>query len=199
MSATVTMQRRVDDVIARADDVLRRRLERERDQLVREDAERMMADAAQARADAERRRECQARFDPAFAAFGMQTPQAVADESPGQYRRRLFEHLRRKLPDGHEWASVRADDIPVSARATIEALVIDAAKAEGERPSTENLPDTGMIMRTRTDADTGTKYNEFYGRESFIAQMGRSGRRVAKIVDPRSQAVIWGRNFDQAR
>jgi hypothetical protein len=46
-------------------------------------------------------------------------------------------------------------------------------------------------MRTRVDANTGTKYNEFFGKRSYIADMGRPGRRVAKIVDRRTGQAIW--------
>jgi hypothetical protein len=190
---------RLDSAITRFDDVLVERLRREKLAMERQDAERMMADAAQARADSERRREYQARYDPAFAAFGTQTPQPVADESPGQYRRRLFEHLQRRLPDSNEWSDVRADDIPASARANIEALVIDAAKAEGERPSEANLPSNGeMISRTRTD-DMGSKMTEFYGKRSFIANMSRPGRLVERIIDRRTNQAIWGKPFSVAR
>ena len=51
---------------------------------------------------------------------------------------------------------------------TIERLVIEAAQQEAEKPSFENLPDTGMVMRTRTDANVGTKFNEFYGKRSLV-------------------------------
>jgi len=44
-----------------------------------------------------------------------------------------------KLPGDHEWANVRADDIPPSARSQIEQFVISAAKAEGERPKHEQF------------------------------------------------------------
>jgi hypothetical protein len=186
---------RLDSALTRFDDVLAERLRREKAAMEREDAERMMANAAQARADAFKRTEIAERYDPAFAAFGTQTPQPVADESPGQYRRRLFEHLQRRLPDSNEWSDVRADDIPASARANIEALVIDAAKAEGARPSIDNLPPSGeMISRTRID-DMGSKMTEWFGRRSFIADMGRPGRQVERIVDRKTGNCIWGRPF----
>jgi hypothetical protein len=82
---------------------------------------------------------------------------------------------------------------------TIERLVIEAAQQEGEKPSFENLPDTGMVMRTRTDANTSTKFNEFYGKRSFIADMGRPGRKVERIVDRRTGNAIWGRPLPAAR
>ena len=82
----------------RADEVLRARLELEQAALERDAADQRRADAQQAREDAERRRMIVSKFDDAFAAFSTETPQARDDEAPGDYRRRLFERLRRRLP-----------------------------------------------------------------------------------------------------
>ena len=55
-----------------------------------------------------------------------------------------------------------------------------------------------MISRQRAD-DTGSKVTEWFGRRSFIADMGQPGRKVAAIVDRRTNQVIWGRPPQQAR
>ena len=105
------------------------------------------ADAARAKArdDAERRRLIAERYDDSFRAFGTEVPAAVDDEAPAAYRRRLFNRLARKLAPDHELAQIRADD--VSGQPIVfdnfEAMLLDAAKAEGERPSTENCQATG--------------------------------------------------------
>ena len=78
-------------------------------------------------------------------------------------------------------------------------MLLDAAKAEGERPSLDNLPPSGeLVARHRTD-DMNAKVTEWYGRDSFIKSMGRPGRPVERIVDRRSGNAIWGRPFDRAR
>jgi hypothetical protein len=192
--STASAMARLDAAINRFDETLIERLRREKAAMERQDAEQRRADAEQARADSERRREYQARYDEAFQAFGVQTPAPVDDESPGRYRRRLFESLQRKLPDSNEWASTRADDIPASARSNIEALIIEAAKSEGLRPSAANLPRDGMVSRTRVD-DMNGKSIEWFGRESFIKSMGRPGRPVLRIIDRKSGNAIWGRPF----
>jgi hypothetical protein len=137
------VQHRINSTLSRVDQVLAEQTRREIERLTAEDAAEARAAAEQAKADALRRMEVAEKYDAAFAAFGERCPQPAADERPGQFRKRLFENLRRRLPDGHEWASTRADDIPPSARATIEAMVISAAKAEGLKPSPENLPRDG--------------------------------------------------------
>jgi hypothetical protein len=191
------LQSKLDDTLSRADDLLRERLRREKAALEAEDAERADEARAQARADAHRNREIGEIYDDAFRAFGVTTPEPADDERPRQYRRRLYERLRRKLPSSHDLAGVRADELPAGqAFVNFEAMLLDAAKAEGERPSVENLPDDGsLIARTRVDANTGTKFNEFFGRESFVKQMGMPGRRVLNIVNPRTGDVLYGRAY----
>ncbi|HEY1864412.1 MAG TPA: hypothetical protein VGG77_12165 [Roseiarcus sp.] len=103
--------------------------------------------------------------------------------------------MQRKLPDSNEWPDVRADDIPASARASIEALVIEAAKAEAARPNADNLPRDGSMISRQRVGEMGEKQTEFYGRESFIKDMGRRGRKVTRIVDRNSGQAIWGRPF----
>lgn len=94
-------------------------------------------------------------------------PQPAADERPGAFRRRLFETLQRKLPEDHEWAGVYADDVPASARSQIEALVIKAALREGLRPSAENLPASGELVRRERTDQMGAKSIEWLGRQSL--------------------------------
>ena len=178
--------RRIDGML---DSLTRREAERWR----AEDAERMMVEREQARADSEKKRVIQTRYDDAFAAFGTRAPQPVEGERPGQYRRRMFELLRNKLPTSNEWFDVRADDIPPSARSQIEAMVISAAMREGMRPSPENLPrDGSLVRRERTDQDTGARSVEWLGRKSFIADMGRQSQYVHRILNPRTGAVLHG-------
>jgi hypothetical protein len=73
--------------------------------------------------------------------------------------------------------------------------LLQAARREGENRSPENLPDDGIIMRVRTDANTGGKFHEFHGKRSFIADMSRPGRKVERIVDRRTGQAIWGKGF----
>jgi hypothetical protein len=180
--------------------VLAERLRREVKDLERQDAERMMADAAQARGDSERRREYGARYADAFAAFGTETPPPVDDETPGQYIRRLYERLRHRLPSGHDLANVRADDLPAGpARTNFERLLIQAAIAEGLQPSRDNLPPSGeLVPRVRGDPDSGARETHWYGRRSFIKDLSREGRRVLRLVDPRTGNVLMGQPFSRA-
>ena len=70
--------------------------------------------------------------------------------------------------------------------------------AEGLKPSSENLPRDGtLVRRDLTDGMTGAKSINWMGRESFIKQMGREGQRVVRFIDPRTQNVIMGLPFSR--
>ena len=88
---------------------------------------------------------------------------------------------------------IRADDLPSGqAYLNFEQMIIDAAKAEGEHPSFDNLPPSGeLISRVRTDEDTDAKATHCFGKESFIKSLGREGRRVVRIVHP-VHGALWG-------
>lgn len=152
----------------------------------RRDAERIMAERQQAREDADQRRELQVRYADSFAAFGTQPPMPVDDESPGRYRKRLFDSLQRKLPATHELATIRSDDLSSAsgqARAHFEQMLLQAAAAEGATPSAANLPrDGSMVTRVRIDPDSGAKRTEFYGRRSFIKDLNQPARRVTAFM-----------------
>jgi hypothetical protein len=190
------LSRKIDGVSARADALLDRQLRDREEAQARADAEMEVARRQKARAYAEGCRQYAARYDDSFAAFNVSTPVAADGEHPEKFRIRLFNRLVRKLPEGHAWSDTRADDLPLGpAMDNIEAMVLEAAKQEGLKPSFDNLPPSGeIIARPRADA-AGAKITEFFGRESFIKSMGRPGRKVARIVNPRTGDVLYGRPF----
>jgi hypothetical protein len=179
--------------IDRLDALLDRRLADQEAEEARADASLEEARRARQREHAEQRRVIAEVYDDAFRSFGTEVPAAVDDEASAAYRRRLFNRLARKLPSGHDLADVRADD--VSAQPIVfdnfEAMLLDAAKAEGERPSAENLPPDGTLVARHRQDDMGQRITEFFGRESFLKSMGREGRRVAAIYDRNSGQAIW--------
>lgn len=194
------VQQRFDNTLSRIDSVLDAQVTRLEKIEAEQAAEREEARRQRQRANAEQRREIQSRYDSAFRSFGTEVPAPVDDEAPSAYRSRLFNRLGRKLSPDHELASIRADDLGNQPQVfdNFEEMIIAAAKAEGERPSQENLPPNGeIIARHRTDSDTGSKVTEFFGRESFIKDLTRPGRKVLRLIDPNSRTVIWGRPLDR--
>jgi hypothetical protein len=195
------VQQRFDDTLSRIDSVLDAQVRRIEAVEAQHAAEREEARRARMRDAMHERTEIASRYDSAFRAFGSEVPAPVDDEAPSRYRARLYNRLARRLPPDHKLASVRADDI--SAQPIVldrfEEMLITAAKAEGERPSQENLPTNGeMISRARVDGDTGAKVTEWFGKQSFVKDFTRPGRKVVRIVDPRSGNAIWGAPFSRA-
>jgi hypothetical protein len=192
MSMTSELQRAEKRLAAMID----RRADAEEAQARADAADRMMAERERAREDAERKREIQVRYADAFASHGSLVPAPVDDERPGQYRKRLFDSLQRKLPPTHDLATIRSDDLSSDiARRNFESMVLEAAKAEGLTPSRENLPrDGSMVSRVRVDDDTGERRTEWYGRESFIKQLGRPGRKVSMFCTNRGPVICQPRS-----
>jgi hypothetical protein len=181
----------------RLDALLDRKLAAQEAEQARADASLEDARRAKMRDNAEARRLIAQTYDDAYRAFGVTTPEAADDEAPSAYRRRLFNRLARRLPDSHDLAQIRADDLggQVIVFDNFERMLLDAAKVEAASPSEANLPSGGsLVARHRTD-DMGQRVTEFYGRRSFIADMGRLGRQVERIVDRNSGQTIWGKPF----
>ena len=172
------VQQRFDDTLSRLDGVLDSQVRRIEAVEATQAAEREEARRVRMRDAMYERTEIGSRYADAFLAFGTEVPAPVDDEAPSRYRARLYNRLARRLPPDHKLASVRADDLGSQPQVfdNFEAMLLDAAKAEGERPSQENLPTDGTIVaRTRTDSDTGSKVTEFFGRESFIKDFNATG------------------------
>jgi hypothetical protein len=188
---------RFDETISRLDSVLDRSMRRVEAVEARIDAEREDARRQRMRDNAEQRREIQATYADAFQSFGTEVPAPVDDEAPSRYRSRLYNRLARRLPRGHELADIRADDLGGSPVVfdNFEKMLLDAAKAEGERPSIDNLPPSGELVARHRTNDMNAKVTEWYGRDSFIKSMGRPGRPVERIVDRRTGQAIWGKPF----
>jgi hypothetical protein len=139
------------------------------------------------------------KYDEAYRDFGVQTPAPIDGETPGRYRQRLYEGLRRKLPSDHSLADVYADDIPGSAARIFEQQLLEAAKLEAAKPSVENLPASGeLVRRDLTDPTTGLRTFNWHGRESFIEQMSRGGQKVLRIINPKTGAILMGEPMPKA-
>jgi hypothetical protein len=167
---------------AYADEATEREEQRREQEEARRDCEQRHADACRRHA---------ARYDGAFSQFGEQTPQRINGEYPGDFRRRLFTSLQRKLAPDHRLADARADEMSSSVISNFEQELLDAAQAEAEHPSRENLPrDGSMIERSRVDSRSGARTTTFYGRQSFIKAMGQTPRRVFAFHN-RDGLAIW--------
>ena len=186
---------RLDNTVTRLDSVIDARLRRVEDEQRREDAARADRARARYRADANDCREIAARYDGSFAAFGVETPPPRDGEDPDDFRCRLFRRLLKRLPDDHSLQGVDPTELPATALNNLEEQLIRDAAAEGANPSEANLPPDGsMISRTRVD-DMNQRVTEWHGRDSFIKDFTRPGRKVLRLIDPTSGRVLLGEPF----
>jgi hypothetical protein len=157
------------------------REQRRSDAIVQEQAEQERRE--QAHRHAESRRKWQAAYDDSYRLFGERTPDASADEYPGDYRRRLFKGLQDKLDPACDLAGINGDELNGEQLAKFEPDLFEAALAEAENPSLANLPrDGSLIERHRMDSRSGARTVTFHGRRSFIADMGTPPRRVVAFL-----------------
>jgi hypothetical protein len=147
-----------------------------------------------ARADSIRCEQHQHRYDEAFQPFNKRAPSPSSDAHPGTFRRELFREAQRLLPSSSELAAITAARIDSSAIIPLEAQLFGELRREADNPSYENRPqspDDPRALRIRTDA-SGLKSYEYHAKESFIKSIGRPGRLVARILNPKTGHVLYG-------
>jgi hypothetical protein len=189
---------RIDRIDRRLDLAADAALERaRRDVKAMRRADALDAEEARSKAIRDRARcgEHQSRYDTVFAKHGVRAPAPAVDERPPTYRRRLFAQAQSLLPSSdHPLNRFDAADLDGSSMPQLERQLLETIEAEASNPSGSNLPETvddPRAMRERTDS-MGGKTIEWHAKRSFIADMGRPGRRVLRLVDPRDGRVLLG-------
>jgi hypothetical protein len=201
MAGLAYVQARVDAASDRLDNIISQQERRERQRLAEESAEQERAAAEKARWASERKRQIQASYADAFTALGSECPMSVDDETPGRFRRKLYDALRHKLAPDHELASIRSDEVSASPEVfgNFEVRLLEAARQEAASPSEANLPaDGSLVSRNRVDNSTNERSVTWHGRESFIKTLGRHGRKVTRIVHRPTMSVLWGTPLNKA-
>ncbi len=174
----------------RLDAIINRRASAEEAEPDRADASLADARRQRQRANAERRNEIASTYDDAFRSFGTQVPEPVDDEPAENFRKRLFNRLARRLAPDHELAQIRADDVSSSPVVfdRFEVMLLDAAQQEGLKPSVENLPDDGMVMRVRADAKHRREVQRIFRQGEF--RQGPHPSRSKGGVHPQSERQL---------
>jgi hypothetical protein len=89
--------------------------------------------------------------------------------------------------------------MPRDTRRAIEPYLHDAAKLQADKPHRSSLPPAGQFVeRVRVD-DQGHTRREFFGKESFIKSMSSPGRRVMRLINPKTGEVLLGPPRDRIR
>jgi hypothetical protein len=133
----------------------------------------------------------QQRADSVFAEWGTRAKQRVEGEDPEDYRRNLCVQAKKLLPNSDDRPSpdstatfcelrkLKLWSLSPAAFAAVEPQIYDACAKAVARNDT--VPAGEMREVTRIDPRTGHKEIRFYGQRSFVADLGRPGRRVVKF------------------
>ena len=133
----------------------------------------------------------QARADSVFAEWGTRAKARVEGEDPEDYRRDLCVQAKRMLPYSDDRPSpdhtatfgdlrrLRLWSMSPEVFAAFEPQIYDACAKAVARNDT--VPVGEMREVTWIDPKNGHKEIRFYGQRSFVADLGRPGRRVVKF------------------
>jgi hypothetical protein len=130
------------------------------------------------------KREYQARAADALQPWGETPPMPRADESVNRYRRRLATTLQRRLPEGDQLGRLDFNGMSQDVFDPFEQQLYPKVAAAGERPDSAANGELREVVRT--DPRNGYKEHLFFGRESFVKQFTRPGRRVKSFLFDRS-------------
>jgi hypothetical protein len=117
--------------------------------------------------------DAQARADAIFNGFGQRAPRPLEGEGLVDYRKRLATKLKSYSP---VWKSVKFSQLPEEAFGIAEGQVYADAIAAASNPT--DLEAGELRQVTKTDPSTGVRTIVFYGKDCFVKQMGRPGRKV---------------------
>jgi hypothetical protein len=125
-------------------------------------------------------RQIQARGDDALSTWNVRAPAPVSDatvEYGERYERKMLRTARDHLPTDHPLYITGIDkNMPMDVVRVWAPQIYAACKAAGA--SNDSAPPGEMRMVTRVDPHTGFKENVWYGKESFVKEFTRPGRRV---------------------
>jgi hypothetical protein len=122
----------------------------------------------------------QARADSIFQEWGFRAPQPTLGQDPEDYRRDLAVMAKKQLPYGHELRKVKLWKLPKDVFETFEPQVYSACREAAKRP--DSIPPGEIREVVRINPQNGHKEIHFLGRESFVKDMGRPGRRVVSFM-----------------
>jgi hypothetical protein len=117
--------------------------------------------------------DAQARADAVFNGFGQRAPRPLEGEALVDYRKRLATKLKGYSP---AWKGVKFSQLPEEAFSIAETQVYADAALAASNPADLNPGELREV--SKIDPRTSQKTIVFYGKEHFVKQMGRPGRRV---------------------
>jgi hypothetical protein len=127
--------------------------------------------------------------------IGFEAPTPKANQTGGNYRRSSLQHFAdRFLPQLHDFAKMNYLEMPYDVLKIFEPQVLKACVDEYHNPN--NVPLGEIRAVPKRDPLTNTvSAIDYVGRESFVKQMGRAGRRVISFRTPNGFVDASGRGL----
>jgi hypothetical protein len=138
----------------------------------------------------DRARQFQEYYQEALREVGVRIPAPLLDQKANEYRRETLHALQEALLQNHPLGRVEVRDLRNDALKEYEPLIVQACVAERVNPA--NVPPGEFKPIKVLDQYGRVQRTEFYGKESFVKQLGRAGRRVVNFFAD-------GRVYDAAK
>jgi hypothetical protein len=110
--------------------------------------------------------------------MGCARQRAVLGQDIDDYRRDLAVQAKRLLPDGHELRNIQYRRLPADAFNQFEPQLLAACRDSARRP--DAVPQ-GQLRRFEDVDGNGLKVVSWVGRQSFVHDFTRPGRRVTSF------------------
>jgi hypothetical protein len=130
-----------------------------------------------------RARVYQERADDALSPWDLRAPAPVLGQDIDSYRRELDVKLKKQLPEDHKLRQVQYRALKNDALDVLEPQLYKAVRDGAFAVDTVPPGEMRRVVKVSKD---GMKMVEFIGRESFVKEMGRPGRRVKSFLFDRS-------------
>jgi hypothetical protein len=128
-------------------------------------------------------RQYQALYDDVLRTVGRRAPEPTLGQRCDDYRREALRMMKQTyLPRNHELFRVQMRALPDDALNVIEPQVLAAVPIEANNPI--HVPFGELKKIEEVDPYGQVKQIKFIGQQSFVAQMGRPGRRVVSFNTP---------------
>jgi hypothetical protein len=121
----------------------------------------------------------QARADSVFQEWGFRAPAPPLGQDPEEYRRDLCIMAKRQIPYGHEMRIKNLRKLPRDVFEAFEPQIYNACREAAKSPDSAAPGEMRRVERTDSN---GLKFVEWLGREHFVKDMGRPGRRVVSFM-----------------
>ena len=133
----------------------------------------------------------QERYNSAFEPWDRRADAPTIGADFYEYQRDLAVKAKKYLPEDHQLRKLQYRRMPNDVFQQFEPQLLKAVRDAAHDPDTVPL---GQMRRVvEVDGNTGMKIVKWIGRESFVKDMTRPGRRVASFLTPYGHVDASGR------